>query len=144
MHVNGPSRCRHWMSLHYDFSFFNKFCNLPDSLSFSPRARPRYTGAGLRLVELNRLPLLCGRRGRSLRHGTCMSLWRGRGIAPQNGRRSAKNRCTKETFGLSRPALRTWLAPYSRRKGKVAPSMLRKRLERDRKLRELARFCAPA
>jgi hypothetical protein len=29
-------------------------------------------------------------------------------------------------------------------RGKVAPSMLRKRLERDRKLRELARFRAPA
>ena len=51
--------------------------------------------------------------------------------------KAAKSKTASRRFVPIRPALKTWLAPYSRRKGKVAPPMLRRRLERDRKLAKI-------
>jgi integrase len=48
--------------------------------------------------------------------------------------KAAKSKTASRRFVPIRPALKEWLAPYEDRKGKVAAKMLRKRLERDRKL----------
>ena len=54
--------------------------------------------------------------------------------------KAAKSKTASRRFVLIRPALKAWLAPYESRKGKVAPRMLRKRLERDRKLANIEQW----
>ena len=54
--------------------------------------------------------------------------------------KAAKSKTASRRFVLIRPALTAWLAPYESRKGKVAPRMLRKRLERDRKLANIEQW----
>ena len=54
--------------------------------------------------------------------------------------KAAKSKTASRRFVPIRPALKEWLAPYERRKGKVAAKMLRKRLERDRKLANIAQW----
>ena len=48
--------------------------------------------------------------------------------------KAAKSKTASRRFLPIRPALKQWLAPYERQKGKVAPKTLRKRLERDRRI----------
>jgi integrase len=54
--------------------------------------------------------------------------------------KAAKSKTASRRFVPIRPALKEWLAPYERRRGKVAAKMLRKRLERDRKLANIAQW----
>ncbi len=54
--------------------------------------------------------------------------------------KAAKSKTASRRFAPIRLALKEWLAPYEDRKGKVAAKMLRKRLERDRKLANIKQW----
>jgi integrase len=54
--------------------------------------------------------------------------------------KAAHSKTASRRFVPIRPALKEWLAPYQGRTGKVAPKMLRKHLERDRRRANIERW----
>jgi integrase len=56
--------------------------------------------------------------------------------------KAAKSKTASRRFVPIRPALKEWLAPCEDQKGRVAPKILRKRLERDRRIANIEHWPA--